>query len=420
MAKPLKILHVLGRLIRGGIQVRTVEIYRHIDRRRYQFQFCALSGRAGDLDDEVRGLGGRVHLLRERSPGMARRFQRLLRDEKIDVVHSHLHYGSGYVLRLAADHGTPVRVAHFRSSHDERATTLLRQTVRTVLSPFVPCFASDAVMRRWLDRYATNIVGVSRSALDLAWNDRWPGDPRCSVVYDGLNPREFAVSESRGDVRHELGVKHDESLYIHVGRMAEPKNHVRLVEIFAEILRRQPTARLMLVGRTTTGYDDNAIERRVRARLAELGIAGHVILAGERLDVSRLMKAADVLLFPSLWEGLGDVVLEACAAGTPSLTSDLPSIREIAQRLAGVELLPLSESNAVWADRACWLSRLRPSEEERAVALRHFAASEFTVDRCIERLCRIWQGDSVSAPQIARLRREHSRQPATQGGAHVG
>ncbi len=372
--------------------MRTVEMFRNIDRQKYRFHFCAMSGLPGELDDEIRSLGGIVHRMAQEPVGFSRRLRQLIRRHEYDVVHSHLHFYSGYPLKLAAQCGVPVRVAHFRTTRDDVVTTPSRRAARILLSRLVHRYATGRMTRRWIDEYATDILGVSRWVLESTWGSQWTDDPRCRVVYDALDPGSFEGASDRRAVCREFGLAESSPLLVHVGRMAEPKNHVRLVSIFAEVVRREPAARLLLIGRTDAYRGDHAIERRVRARMAELGIGDRVVFAGERTDVPRLLKAADLLIFPSLWEGLGDVVLEARAAGTPVLACDLPCVQEIADRLPGVRCLSLDESDAKWADWAVRLTGRRPSDLERRTALEFFRHSEFTVGRCLDTLCRLWDG----------------------------
>ena len=381
MSKPIRILHVFGRMVHGGAETRTLDLLRYVDRRRYRFDFCALSGRPGPLDEQIRALGGRVHLLRLRMIGFAGRFRRLLSRHQYDAVHSHVHYPSGFLLRLAAGGGTPIRVCHFRNTHDGRGRGAGRRLLRRVL-------------RRWIDRYSTDILAVSEAAMSGSWGPHWRSDPRCRVIYNGLEPSAFEVRADRRGVRRQFGFLEDAPLYIHVGRFARQKNHPRLLSIFAQVSRRQPTAGLLLVG-----GGDRQGERHVRRRIVELGLEGRVALGGVRNDVPRLLKAADAMIFPSLWEGLPGVVLEACAAGTPVLASDLPGIREIAARLAHVRCLSLDAEDRAWARAAVQIAAEAESDAGRRTAYRSFAASEFTVDRCAEATCRVWQ------PSGAKLRR---------------
>ena len=120
MSDPIKILHVLGRTRRGGAELRLLELARHVDRRRYRFHFCVLSGLPGALDDPLRATGSRLHLMRQAAVGFSRRFRTLLREHAFDVVEAHVLYYSGFILRMAAQCDTPIRVALLHSSHDGR------------------------------------------------------------------------------------------------------------------------------------------------------------------------------------------------------------------------------------------------------------------------------------------------------------
>jgi glycosyltransferase involved in cell wall biosynthesis len=298
----------------------------------------------------------------------------LLREQQFDVVHSQVLYYSGFILRLAAQCRTPIRVAQLHNTHDGRRAGLGRTLVRTL-------------MRHWIDRYATNIVAVSEAVMIGIWGPHWRSDPRCQVVYNGVETSAFEGKPDRDQVRHEFNLPTDALLCIHVGRMLRQKNHLRLTSMFHEILKRQPAARLLLVGQ-----GDNEIERCVRKRTAELGIQDRVVLSGERSDVPRLLKAADMLILPSLWEGLPGVVQEACLADTPVVASDLPGTREIAARLPGIRLVALDTSDQHWAQVVDATLREQKSADSREHARRAFEASEFTIDRCTETNCRIWRG----------------------------
>lgn len=380
MSEPTRILHVFARMDCGGAELRALELMRFLSRRRYRFHFCVLSGRPGELDEEIRRRGGHVHLMRRGSLGFAGRFRRMLRRHRFQVVASHVLNYSGRILRLAAREGVPLRAAHFHTTRDGRGAGPARWIVRRW-------------MRRWIDRYATHVVAVSRSAMGAVWGPRWQSDPRCRVIYNGLDPARFRDEADDGAVRREFGLDAQSPFYVHVGRMQPPKNHLRLLSVFAEVRRRRPAASLLLVGPA-----DGSMERRVRRRAVELGIADRVVFCGQRDDVPRLLRAADAMIFPSRWEGLPGAVLEACAAGTPVLASDLPAVCEIAARLRCVRCLSLDANDAAWADV---LEEIVAADTDvsRRQARRAFAASEFTVGRCAEGHCRIWEG---SAPPAGR------------------
>jgi len=369
---PVKVLHIFGRMQRGGAETVILELMRHIDRTRYLFHFCALSGRTGPLDDEIRELGGDVYPLRV---GMKflHGFRKLLRDKKIDVVHSHVHLFSGVILMLAARSRVPVRVVHFHSLTNANADRWSKRL-------------QNFLMRQLLNRYATHIVAVSEGVMNSAWGKNWRNDPRCCVIYNGLaNAECFDVSQIGEDARGEFGISDENVLVIHVGRMTPAKNHLRLLDIFAEFLRQAPSAFLLLVGAR-----DPDIDLTINERLLTLGLEGRVVIAGERTDVPRLLRAADVMLFPSLREGLPGVVIEACAAQTPVVASDLAGVVEIASHLPGhVTCVPLNASDAVWSARLLEACCARQDVRER-VGQKVVTESVFNVGRQLKLTCRLW------------------------------
>jgi len=374
MPEPRHILHLFGRMTRGGAETRTLEVMRHVDRERFRLHFCALSGQPGELDDEIRSLGGEVHLL-PLGLGFASKFRRLLRERRFDAVHSHVHYPSGYFLRLAAKEGTPARVTHFRITADGQPPTLRRR-------------AQAALLRRWIDRYSTDILAVSRGTMEAAWRPDWQADPRCRVVYNGIDLSRFAAPPDREGVCREFGLPPTDTLYVHVGRLDPQKNHARLAPIFADIVRADPNSRLLVVGK-----GGNDIEHAMRERLAALGVADRVAFTGLRADVPRLLKAADAMIFPSLIEGLPGAVLEASAAGTPVLASDIDVHRETASLLQSVETLPLGAPDSAWAAAAVRLaSAVRGDPGLRRRAAEHFASSVFSMEQCVRANEAVWDG----------------------------
>ena len=370
-----RVLHVFGRMSRGGAELRTIEVVRAMKGQRVRHDFCALSGLAGELDEEIRALGGNVHL-QALGPTFPLRFRQLLRSERYDAVHSHVHYFSGAILRLAAGEAIPIRIAHFRSTHDGKGDSWRRRLRNRLLA-------------RGIDRYATDILAVSRAAMCAAWSSHWQQDGRCQVVYNGFPLPETRVKDDREEMFRELGLSRGARLFVHVGNFVEAKNHLKLVEIFARIVKVAPESRLMLVGDAR-----GPVGHAVRARVKALGLAAKTVLTGTRGDVPRLLHAADTLIFPSLREGSPGALIEACAAGVPVLASDLAAIREIAEHFPQFETLSCDSSDDCWATRALDLSRNRQRGEHAAEAGRlAFAASPFRLEACLAAYRKVWLGE---------------------------
>jgi glycosyltransferase involved in cell wall biosynthesis len=329
-SEPGKVIHVIGSLARGGVEMRLIEIMKNLNPKEVRLDYCSLSGQAGELDFDATSLGGQVYHY-----GLSLlfpfKFVKLLKRNKYNAVHSHVHLFSGYILFLAMFAGTPIRIIHFRNTHDGQNTSLRRKLQRAVA--------------RWLASVsATRVLGVCEAALACGWGKNYKKDSRCIVVYNGFTAEERDLTYNKHNMP-EINITKSGPLIVHVGRFSPAKNHIRILEIFSEYLTLSPEATLVLVGKGGTTEEKQSIELANK-----LNLANSVVFAGLRNDVRDILRAADLLLFPSLWEGLPGVVIEALLENTPVLASDLPGVREIEDRSKGVTLLSLKQSNQTWAE----------------------------------------------------------------------
>ncbi len=224
-------------------------------------------------------------------------------------------------------------------------------------------------------------VGVE-GAIEASWGLGWAQDPRAQTVYNGLDLAAFHGPPDPDGVCREFNIPAGSVLCTHVGRFSPPKNHGRLLAIFAQVLRHTPGMYIVLVV-VVVGSPD--AELPIRTRASELGLADRLVFAGVRDDVPRLLLGADLMIFPSTWEGLPGAVLEACAAGLPVLASDPPGVREIARFFPGVACVSLEEVRSSLVrpspPLACFRRRparalSRPRVSIRSVAFYHRASRD--------------------------------------------
>ena len=328
---PIVVLHVFGRMNRGGAESRTMEVMRRLDPRRHRLLFCALSGKTGEFDDEIRALGGEVYYSRlgVRFPW---RFVRLLRRVRPDVVHSHVHLASGFILLLARIAGVRGRIAHFRSTGDGRSDSPVRRGYRRA-------------MRRLVGRNATRILAVSNAAMASALGNTWTQDPRCRVIPNGVDIETLRLATPYP--KAELGLSQHQRIVLVVGRDNPAKNRGGALSIFAVLAAKTPDAMLLFVGadRSETRADLEAVAKGQ-------DLADRVRFLGQRDDLPRLLATADLVLAPSIREGSPGAILEAAALGVPVLASDIPSIEEVADEIPCVHTLPLTAADAVWVTKA--------------------------------------------------------------------
>jgi glycosyltransferase involved in cell wall biosynthesis len=330
----MRILHVLGKLDRGGVETWLVQVLRHIDREKYQMDFLVHTTEAGAYDEEVRSLGARIiPCLGYTNPARyARNFLRILRQHgPYDVVHSHVHHFSGYVLMLAKMGGVPVRIAHSHS--DTRLAESSAGAVRKVYR---------FVMRSLIGTCSSTGLAVSTEAGSDLFAGSWRTSSEWKLQHLGIDLSKFDGAVDKQAVRRELGIAQDALVVGHVGRFSAEKNHAFIVDIARELIRREPRTMFLLVG-------DGPLRPSIEAKVAGYSLQGHFVFTGVRDDVPALMKGAmDAFLFPSLREGLPITLLEAQAAGLKCVISDLIS--------AESDLVPgliqresLQNSAAAWA-----------------------------------------------------------------------
>jgi glycosyltransferase involved in cell wall biosynthesis len=368
--RPVRVLHVVGQLNRGGMETTLVAALHREDRSRLASDFVVQTPEPGDYDEEVRRLGARMYVCPRANPGrpgqFARAFLRVLREEgPFDIVHSHVGHASGFVLRLAWLAGVPVRLAHAHSDASRIPVGGLRR-------------AYVGLMRRWIRRYATGGLAVSRAAAGWLFGADWEERSRFRVfALCGIDLRPFAESAGPAKIRAELGIEPGAYVIGHVGRFVPLKNQEFLVRVFAEVHRQAPEARLVLVGQGPT-------REAVEALVERLGLTGQVIFTGVRGDVPRLLQGMDVLALPSWYEGLGRVSPEAQAAGLPVVVSEgVPVEGDAIPAL--VRRLSLAAPVEEWA-AALLAGRGQPRPLTRQEALAAMEASSFNLDRCLPEL----------------------------------
>lgn len=361
--KPRRILHVVGGMDRGGVETWLMHVLRHIDRRQFHMDFLVHTTCPCAYDDEIRALGSNIIPCPFPSSPLTYtyNFKRALREHgPYDVVHSHVHHYSGYVLRLARQAGVPVRIAH---SHGEATTaqTKIGLLRRTYL----------ALTKRWVVRYATVGLAASRRSALALFGPAWTTDPRWQILYCGVDLAPFHGAGEATTVRAELGIPADVFVIGHVGRFDEQKNHTFLMDIAAEAARREPTVRFLLVG-------EGVLQREIESKARKLNIEQNIVFAGLRSDVARLMLGAmDVFVFPSLFEGLGLVLVEAQAAGLRCVIGDTtPEEADVVKPL--IRRLSCAQPAAVWAEVLLAL-RHTPSAMSQPAALAIVEQSPFNI-----------------------------------------
>ncbi len=374
LSKPIRILHVVGGMDRGGAETWLMHILRHIDRQQFQMDFLVHSDQNYAYKDELKALGSQIFTCLEPSrPWLyASNFKKILIEHgPYDMVHTHLHHYSAYVLYLAKQAGIKSRIihSHIDTSSIESKANWQRQ-IYTALT-------------KWsINKNATVGIAASQMAATDLLGSLWEDDSRWQMLYYGIDLAPFDHTDEDTDIRAEFGIPIDAFVVGHVGRFETQKNHHFLIEIAAEIAKREPKMRLLLLG-------VGSLRAEIEEKATQMGLADQVIFAGSRPDVPRLMKGImDVFLFPSCYEGLGIVLVEAQAAGLTCVFSDVVPIEaDLVKPL--VQRIPLTKSASYWSE-AVLATRNEQPPVPKSDALDKVSQSAFNIKVSVEELTKFY------------------------------
>jgi glycosyltransferase involved in cell wall biosynthesis len=388
--KPIRILHVVGGMDRGGVETWLMHVLRQLAARlsssdaqsHFQMDFLTPDDRHYAYTDELQALGSQIFPCLEPSKPLlyAANFQRILHEhDPYDAIHVHVHHFSGYVLHLAQQAGIEVRIIH---SHID--TSSIESNVNWSRKAY------NTLMKWWIDRNATIGLAASQMAAADLLDFTWKNDSRWQILCCGIDLAPFRNSSDKTHLRSQLGIPEDALIIGHVGRFESQKNHHFLLEIAAEVAKIQPNMRLLLIG-------IGSLRAEIEAKAVQIGLADRVIFLGTRPDVPRLMGGLmDLFLFPSLYEGLGLVLIEAQAAGIPCIFADtVPAEADLVTPL--VQRLSLEQPASEWAATVL-ATRVDLPAIDRANALDIVSQSVFNIDVSVAELTKFYRsviGDSA-------------------------
>ena len=352
MSEPIRVLHIFKTLSPGGIETLVMNIYRAIDRDKIQFDFALTGGEKTFYDDEVLSLGGRIFYF-DPKKSIERNLSEVFKTKgPFRVMHSHVYFYSGVVLRCAARYNIPVRIAHAHNTSFGQQYTIKRRIY-------------EWLMRRWILRYATDMFGCSEDACRFVFGKNCMKDPRCRVLHNGFDVKAYSFnSEKRNTIREHYHIQETQLVVGHVGRFEIQKNHNQLIDIFAEIHAVRSDSVLLMVGRGT-------LMEEIKEKCERLGLLDSCRFAGAQKDTPSYYSAMDVFLFPSLYEGLGSVLIEAQANGLSVVTTKdlVPKDIDVTGRASFVALNAPAEK---WAKEVLKAENEHRADRDKSVAIEDY------------------------------------------------
>ncbi|APC41946.1 hypothetical protein A7L45_18695 [Clostridium estertheticum subsp. estertheticum] len=313
---------------RGGTETLIMNYYREIDKTKVQFDFLTHRTDKGDYDDEILAMGGKIYHMCPIYPQNFIKYKKMIREffikhSEYKIIHSHMSELGYFALREAKRQGIPVRICHAHSRPNTFDLKLIvRSYFKIMMEPYINYrFVCSNNSGDWLfgKKYHSEFVHM-RNAIDS---------------------EKFTFSFDKSlYMRQKLGLE-NQFVIGHVGRFSKEKNQLFLIEIFNDIKNKNENSKLILIG-------EGVLEKQIKDRIKLLKLEDDVIFTGSVPNIYDYMQCMDSFILPSLFEGFGNVLIEAQAAGLKCYTSDkvVPKDVKITDLL---RFVPLEKSASYWA-----------------------------------------------------------------------
>lgn len=326
-----RLLGILNNMNMGGAETFLMKVYRTIDRSEYQMDFCISVAKKCDYEDEILQMGGRIFRVVPKSENkkeFKKQLTKIIKENSYKNVLRITSNAAGFWdLKIAKKAGAEHTVARSSNADDGSFVQNVIHRIGKLL---------------WM-RYVDVKIAPSDLAAEYTFGKKSVESGEVKMLNNGLDLSVFRYDEqARAAVRKEFDIPQNAEVIGHIGRFNTQKNHLFLIDIFKAYLKSHPGSYLMLTG---TG----ALEEQIKDRVFDLGIQDNVIFTGLRKDIPALLSAFDLLILPSLYEGMPNVVIEAQACGLPCVLSD--TITREADLSGRLVYLPLSDEQS-WAAHA--------------------------------------------------------------------
>lgn len=321
----------------GGVDLVAINLQTHINKDKYNVIYYLNGEDIGPMEDYVLKTGATIfHRPKNVGKSYIKQYlylKKFMIENDIDIVHSHLMFYSGLVMRAAAKVGVKKRVPHSHMTNP----CIQRSHLKNFLFIFY-----HFIMKGFLVKYGTDIIACGPEAGYYLYGKKI-FKKRGIILHNGIELNKYFYSNEIRNLLRKSEKLNDSIVIGHVGRLNFVKNHTFLLDVFYEIYKINNNSVLLIVG-------DGEQRENIIKKADKLGLLDKVIITGIRRDVENFLQAMDIMIFPSLYEGLPLTLIEAQASKLPCLISD--TVSKSAKYNENVDYMSLEQSPEKWAKKA--------------------------------------------------------------------
>ena len=288
----IRVLHIFNIMDRAGAETMIMNVYRNIDRNKIQFDFICMEKRKGDYDDEIKSLGGKIYRVDSPNKGRIKnliQIYKIMKSEKIKIIHSHMSFYSGPLCMVAKWSGVNKIIVHSHTTSDLRKVGFIRKIY-------------NKLCRKLISKYATIKLACGEMAGKYLYID-----DKFTIIKNGIDLEKYInVTEKQVNLlKKELNIN-DELIIGHVGRFVEVKNQEYFIKLAKKLKDKYINFKIVLVG-------DGNLRSNIKRKIKDEKLEQYFILPGIRENINVFMQMFSLFILPSLYEGFPLVVVEALA-----------------------------------------------------------------------------------------------------------
>lgn len=329
ISEPNRLLCIVSSMDRGGAETFLMKVFRTLDKNKYQMDFCV--NKTGVYDEEIRKMGGKIFYIPPKSKNLLKSFfaiKRIVKENKYKSVLRTSQQSLATLDLIAAKMGGAKKLI-YRSSNAGMTETGIHKVINKLFS--------------FLPKCVPNVkLAPSTEAAEFVFGKKAVKNGKVQIIHNGLDYKLFEFNEeTRNEIRKKLHLE-NKMIIGHVGRFNAQKNHEFLIDIFNEIHKVNDRAHLLMIGK-------GELEEKIKNKIQMLELNDYVTIIPPISNVNEYYMAMDVLVFPSFFEGMPNVIIEAQATGLECYISD--TITKEANITENIKYIELNKSAKEWANQ---------------------------------------------------------------------
>lgn len=345
----------------GGIETFIYKLSKNIDRKEYQFDFLVIGASNPCFYEELLQMGCNFYKIASRRENPIKnhlQLKKVLEEGNYDVLHCHMNSLSYITPILLGLKSVPKVIVHSHNSQCNKKKSAFMHKINAMRLPM------------------SKLELLAVSDVAGAWMF---GQSDYMIVNNGVDESEFVFnSDFREKIREKHEIKPEEKIILHVGAFREQKNHDFIIDVFYEVNNMDSNYKLFLLG-------EGSLQEEIREKVKSLGLEGSVSFLGTQTNTAAFLSAADVFLFPSLYEGFPIALIEAECNGLKSIVANTISEEAIIPEMC--QVLSLNDGVDKWAESIVATNPL----PNRMIGVKEIAKRGYTIEKEISSLIDIYK-----------------------------